>query len=152
MTLSIGLMSFSLLPQVLDIEQRAYRWPWTEGMFVDSLRSGHLCYVVRRDDTIVGHLIAYVAVGECHILNICIDPDAQGNGFGRMLLEYGLRAGIDLGAENAFLEVRVSNQAAIVLYERIGFQQVGLRKQYYPDGDGREDALVYLLELEKLQR
>jgi ribosomal-protein-alanine N-acetyltransferase len=68
------------------------------------------------------------------------------------LLEYGLRAGIDLGAENAFLEVRVSNQAAIVLYERIGFQQVGLRKQYYPDGDGREDALVYLLELEKLQR
>lgn len=145
--MQIGLLNFSNLPQVMDIETRAYPWPWTEGMFADSLRSGHLCYLASEQQRALGYLIVYVAAGECHVLNICVDPVEQGKGLGRTLLNHGLRAAVDLGAEVAFLEVRVSNAPAIRLYEACGFDRVGLRKQYYPAGDSREDALVYRLEL-----
>ncbi|MEE2732292.1 MAG: ribosomal protein S18-alanine N-acetyltransferase [Pseudomonadota bacterium] len=143
----ISLLSFRHLPKVMDIEQRAYPWPWTEGMFVDSLRNGHLCYCIHDHDTLLGYIILFVAAGESHVLNVCVDPDQQGRGIGRRLLEHGLAAAMDLGAEAAFLEVRVSNDAAIRLYERNGFLLVGRRKQYYPAGDTREDALVYRRDL-----
>ena len=139
----IGPFSFRHLPHILDIEHRAYTWTWTEGMFVDSLRSGHLCFLGSDQGRAIGYIIVYVAVGECHVLNVCVDPNEQGKGYGRQLLDYALAAAVDLGAEDAFLEVRASNQAAIALYEKMGFTQVGLRKQYYPAGDAREDALVY---------
>lgn len=147
--MQIRLLSFRHLPQVMDIEQRAYPWPWTEGMFVDSLRNGHLCYCICEQETLLGYIIVFVAVGECHVLNVCVDPDQQGRGLGRRLLEHALAAAADMGAEQAFLEVRVSNDLAIKLYESNGFLQVGRRKNYYPAGDGiREDALVYRRDID----
>ena len=146
--MQINLLSFRHLPQVMDIEQRAYPWPWTEGMFVDSLRNGHLCYCISERESLLGYIVVFVAVGECHVLNVCIDPDHQGRGRGRRLLDHALAAAVDMGAEQAFLEVRVSNDPAIKLYESNGFQLVGRRKNYYPAGDDvREDALVYRREL-----
>ena len=139
----ICVTSFRHLPQVMEIEQRAYPWPWTEGMFVDSLRNGHLCYCISERDAVVGYIIVFVAVGECHVLNVCVDPEQQGRGIGRRLLNHALSAACDLGAEDAFLEVRLSNDPAIKLYESSGFEAVGRRKDYYPAGDQREDALVY---------
>ena len=141
-------MSYSHLAEVLEIEQLAYPWPWTEGMFVDSLRNGHLCHVVTDGGDVVAYAILYVAVGECHILNICVHPQRQNQGLGFKLLDYALRASVALGAEQAILEVRPSNLPAIALYRRFGFQQVGLRKGYYPAGSEREDALVFTLSLE----
>ncbi|WP_198043275.1 ribosomal protein S18-alanine N-acetyltransferase [Ketobacter nezhaii] len=141
------LMSFSHLPLVMEIEQQAYPWPWTEGMFVDSLRNGHLCYVALEEGVLVGYAILYVAVGECHILNICVSPRRQNQGLGQKLLEYVLAASVDHGAEKALLEVRPSNVAAVALYQRAGFEQVGVRKDYYPAGSEREDALVFTLPL-----
>lgn len=146
------LMTEALLPTVLEIEQRAYPWPWTEGMFRDSLNSGYLCHVLAGTGQLLGYTVIYVAVGECHILNICVEPDQQGKGFGRMLLRHALECAIDHGADQAFLEVRPSNGAAIRLYESMGFVQVGRRKDYYPAGDQREDALVYQLDLGGLAR
>jgi len=150
--MQIGLLSFSHLPQVMDIETEAYPWPWTEGMFADSIRSGHLCYLASEGDRALGYIVAYVAAGECHILNVCVDPTEQGNGLGRKLLRYALGVALDLGANEAFLEVRVSNDPAIGLYEATGFEVVGVRPRYYPADDGREDALVYRLELSTLTR
>lgn len=158
--MQIGLLSYRHLPQVMDIETRAYPWPWTEGMFADSLRSGHLCYLaserepgLQQDlERALGYIIVLVAVGECHVLNVCVDPQQQGNGYGRRLLNHALNAAVDLGAEAAYLEVRASNETAIKLYESAGFERVGLRKQYYPAGDVREDALVYRLALPHPQR
>lgn len=146
------LMSEALLPDVMEIEQRAYQWPWTEGMFRDSLNSGYLCHVLADAGQLLGYTVIYVAVGECHILNICVDPERHGRGLGRMLLRHALECAIDHGAAQSFLEVRPSNIAAICLYESMGFVQVGRRKDYYPAGDQREDALVYQLDLEGLVR
>lgn len=146
------LMTEALLPAVMDIEARAYPWPWTEGMFRDSLNSGYLCHVLADAGQLLGYTVIYVAVGECHILNICVEPDKHGLGLGRMLLRHALECAVDLGAEQSFLEVRPTNTAAIRLYESMGYVQVGRRKDYYPAGDAREDALVYLLDLQGLRR
>ncbi|MFZ5605410.1 MAG: ribosomal protein S18-alanine N-acetyltransferase [Pseudomonadota bacterium] len=146
------LMTEGLLPAVMDIEERAYRWPWTEGMFRDSLNSGYLCHVLADSGQLLGYTVIYVAVGESHILNICVEPDKQGLGIGRMLLRHALECAVDHGAEQAFLEVRPSNLPAIGLYESMGFVQVGLRKEYYPAGDAREDALVYQADLAGFSR
>jgi ribosomal-protein-alanine N-acetyltransferase len=146
------LMTEALLPAVMDIEERAYPWPWTEGMFRDSLNSGYLCHVLADAGQLLGYTVIYVAVGECHILNICVEPDKHGLGLGRMLLRHALECAVDLGAEQSFLEVRPSNVSAIRLYESMGYVQVGRRKDYYPAGDAREDALVYLLDLQGLRR
>lgn len=146
------LMTEALLPAVMDIEERAYPWPWTEGMFRDSLNSGYLCHVLADAGQLLGYTVIYVAVGECHILNICVEPDKQGLGLGRMLLRRALECAVDLGAEQSFLEVRPSNVSAIRLYESMGYVQVGRRRDYYPAGDTREDALVYQLDLQGLQR
>jgi ribosomal-protein-alanine N-acetyltransferase len=146
------LMTEALLPAVMDIEARAYPWPWTEGMFRDSLNSGYLCHVLADAGQLLGYTVIYVAVGECHILNICVEPDKHGLGLGRMLLRHALECAVDLGAEQSFLEVRPSNVSAIRLYESMGYVQVGRRKDYYPAGDAREDALVYLLDLQGLRR
>ncbi|MEZ5510638.1 MAG: ribosomal protein S18-alanine N-acetyltransferase [Gammaproteobacteria bacterium] len=145
-------MTEALLPAVMDIEARAYPWPWTEGMFRDSLNSGYLCHVLADAGQLLGYTVIYVAVGECHILNICVEPDKHGLGLGRMLLRHALECAVDLGAEQSFLEVRPSNVSAIRLYESMGYVQVGRRKDYYPAGDAREDALVYLLDLQGLRR
>ena len=146
------LMSEALLPAVMDVEQRAYPWPWTLGMFRDCLNGGYLCHVLADAGQLLGYTVIYVAVGECHILNICVEPDCQGRGLGRMLLRHALECATDHDAEQAFLEVRPSNATAIRLYESMGFVQVGLRKEYYPAGDKREDALVYQLDLTSLLR
>ena len=90
--MTLGLLGFRHLPQVLEIEQRAYPWPWSEGMFVDSLRNGHLCYHLSEQDRILGYIVVLVTAGECHILNICVDPNHQGKGCGRRLLEHALAA------------------------------------------------------------
>lgn len=138
-------MSFRDLPAVMEIELRAYPSPWTEGMFSDSLNNGHLCFIMLDgQDIICGYTVLYVAVGECHILNICVDPDRQGQGAGGELLQHVLGQAAILGAEQAILEVRPSNLPAIALYQGQGFQQIGRRKDYYPaPGSHREDALVF---------
>ena len=146
------LMTESLLPAVMDIEARAYPWPWTEGMFRDSLSSGYLCHVLVDAGQLLGYTVIYVAVGECHILNICVEPQKHGLGLGRSLLRHALECAIDHGAEQAFFEVRPTNHGAMRLYQSMGFVQVGRRKDYYPAGDTREDALVYQLDLQGLAR
>lgn len=140
-------MSTAHLSDVMDIEIRAYPFPWTEAMFADSMRSGYLCHVLADAGQLLGYTVTYVAVGELHILNICIEPAKQGLGLGRMLLRHALEIGADLGADQAFLEVRPSNDAAINLYESMGFITVGVRPDYYPADTGREDALVYQMDM-----
>ena len=135
------------LPQIMEIEQQAYPFPWTEGMFLDSLRQQHLCWVAvdesNHNNPLLGYLVAYIAVGECHILNVCVSPQKQQQGIGRQLMTHILTHAQNESVEAVFLEVRPSNRTAIALYEKLGFEQVGCRKNYYPAGDQREDALLY---------
>ena len=132
---------------VVAIEQRAYPFPWTAGIFRDCLRAGHHCWVLEAGAEIIGYGVLSAAAGEAHILNVCIDPDRQGAGLGRRLLRRLLDLARWHQAEQVFLEVRPSNPKAIALYRSEGFNEIGTRPNYYPAAKGREDAIVMAMEL-----
>lgn len=136
------------LPATLEVEQSAYEFPWTLAIFRDCLRVGYDCYVLEGAEGLLGHGIMSVAAGECHLLNICIHPLYQRRGLGQALVEFLLARARAKGARVALLEVRVSNVAAYRLYTKLGFNQAGIRKGYYPARRGREDALILARELE----
>ena len=131
------------LEQVMDIEELCYSHPWTEGIFSDCLRVGYCCWVMELDGDIIGYGVMSIAAGEAHILNICILPDFQGRGLGRKILARLLSLAKDHNVDTVFLEVRITNRVAQVLYESEGFNEIGQRNGYYPAENGREDALVF---------
>lgn len=135
------------LPAVMAIEQRAYAFPWTQGVFRDCLLAHHPSWVLIEHDRIIGYAVLSVAADEAHVLNLCTAPEAQGRGHGRRLLRALLQLARGRGAQRVFLEVRPSNAPAIALYHDEGFNEIGRRPRYYPAKDGREDALVMALEL-----
>jgi ribosomal-protein-alanine N-acetyltransferase len=135
------------LPAVMEVEGAAYPHPWSEGIFRDCLRVGYCCWVVLADRRVVGHGVMSVAVGECHILNLCVHPDWQGRRLGRTLLRRLLAIARRHNADTAFLEVRGSNQAALRLYRSEGFGEIGVRRGYYPHPRGREDAVIMARDL-----
>lgn len=141
-------MDHADLVSVLEIEGRNYEFPWSQGVFEDCFQTMTYTNWVCEDgnDTIVGYAIISMVVGEAHIMNISVNPAFQGQGVGRKILNHL----IDYArprAEQIFLEVRPSNPSAIHLYQSSGFKQIGLRKGYYPAKEGREDALVFVLDL-----
>lgn len=138
------------LSQVMGIENSAYDFPWTEGIFRDCLRAGYSGWVaVNSIGEVQGYALLSMAVGEAHLLNLCVSPAMQRRGIARLMLEHLLRIVRAARCTVVLLEVRRSNRAAIALYERYGFQRIGLRKKYYPaQDDGREDAFVYAYDIE----
>lgn len=140
-------MSYADLPAVLALEQSAYAFPWSEGVFRDCLRVGYMCRVLEMRGELIGYALMSMGAGEAHVLNICVRADWREQGWGRrlvlMLIEHATHAGV----ADMFLEVRPSNSSAIHLYETLGFQRVGVRKGYYQASPGREDAWVYKLTL-----
>ena len=135
------------LAEVLVVERAAYAFPWAEGIFQDCLRVGYSCWVGEIGAAIVSHGIMSVAVGECHIFNLCVHPDWQRRGLGRQMLRHLLALALKRQAETAFLEVRASKTSARVLYCSEGFSEIGVRRNYYPAQRGREDAMLLAREL-----
>lgn len=135
------------LDAVVAIEQRAYAFPWTRGIFRDCLRAGYPAWLVEEAGAIAGYGVLSVAADEAHILNVCTAPEAQGRGHGRRLLRALVQLARAHGAQRLFLEVRPSNPQAIALYHAEGFNEIGRRPRYYPAKDGREDAIVMAMEL-----
>jgi len=141
------LMTAHDLPEIMEIENRSYEFPWTEGIFHDCLRFGYSSWVTEIDRDIVGYAVMSLAVQECHILNICVDPKLQGQGIGRGLLLEILDIAQARQADTAFLEVRPTNVQALSLYFSEGFNEIGTRRDYYPAQFGREDAVILAKEL-----
>ena len=135
------------LPELMQVEDRIYEFPWSAGNFRDSIRAGYGCWVYRSEGAFVGYCVFMVAAGEAHLLNISIAEAYQRKGYGARLLREILTAARGQGAALIFLEVRPSNEAGLRLYERFGFRRVGLRRGYYTANSGREDALVLALDL-----
>lgn len=136
-------MQASHLQQVMAIELRAYPFPWTEGIFKDCLRSGYSAWVLNdASGNVRGYAVMTMAVGEAHVLNLCVDPDVQQQGLGRMLLGHLMTLARAANCTAVLLEVRRSNKAALRLYHSMEFESVGIRKGYYPAHGGREDACV----------
>ena len=90
----------------------------------------------------MGYAVMSVAAGEANILNLCIHPNIQGQGLGRKLMEQLLMLARQQQADTVFLELRASNRAASSLYDAVGFNEMGVRQNYYPAKKGREDAIL----------
>jgi len=133
--------------RIYAIEQAAYPFPWTRGVFVDCLRVGYACFGLQFGKELAGYTIFSWAAGEAHLLNLCVHPDWQHRGYGSLLLEYAINHVARLESEAILLEVRESNPRALELYKNRGFAVIGRRPSYYQAGDQREDAIVMRLEL-----
>lgn len=137
MTIHIRPMTVNDLETVIDIDQRAFSLPWPPRAFGEELRRDtSLCLVATNSaDTVVGFLVAWIIVDEIHIATIASDPDHQRQGIARQLLHTALTDASQRGLLSALLEVRETNTAAIALYRRFGFTEVGRRPHYYRDTD-----------------
>ena len=135
------------VPEMMQMERQAYAFPWTENVLKDCLQGAYLCRGLMLEGVLCAYAILSVAVGECHILNVCVSPNVQGKGIASDFLRKLLDEAVEWDAEIAFLEVRNSNVAALALYSKLGFSEIGRRKGYYRNGDSREDALVLSLPL-----
>ncbi|MFO1372228.1 MAG: ribosomal protein S18-alanine N-acetyltransferase [Candidatus Competibacteraceae bacterium] len=141
-------MLYADLREVVAIEQRAYDFAWTEGIFRDCIRAGYHCRVLETPHGFIqSYSVMSAAVGEAHILNLCVRPELQGRGLSQRMLEHLLDLARSLNVQTMFLEVRTSNHRAVQLYTAAGFCEIGLRIGYYPALRGREDALVMAKEL-----
>ena len=141
-------MTPQTLERVLAVEKQAYAHPWVLVNFTDALASGYQAQLLMAGDTLLGYFVAMKGVDEVHLLNITVAPDCQRQGWAHVMLDALALWARGQGAEWLWLEVRVGNLRALHVYESQGFQRVGQRKNYYPDGLGeREHALVMSLRL-----
>lgn len=135
------------LDEVIAIEEAVYPFPWTRGIFNDCLLVGYSCWVYQYEDQVIGYVVMSIAAGEAHILTFVVHPDFQGKGFAKQILQHVITVSKERSAGTIYLEVRPSNQRAIGIYHKAGFNEIGIRKDYYPAEDGREDAMVMALTL-----
>jgi ribosomal-protein-alanine N-acetyltransferase len=143
-------LAVSDLDAIMAIEVRAYGFPWTEGIFRDCIRVGYCCWCYEVKGVIHGYGVMSVAAGESHILNLSVRPDSQRQGIGTKLMNHFLQLARRHNADTVMLEVRPSNTPAIGLYQKLGFNEIGIRRNYYPAEHGqREDALLLALSLLK---
>jgi ribosomal-protein-alanine N-acetyltransferase len=132
---------------VLAIERAVFATPWSRRAFLVEVDDTSISIprVARLDARVVGYAVTWRVVDELHIGNLAVAPSSQRLGIGRALLESLMSTARELRLAYATLEVRVSNAAAISLYETLGFRPVAMRRRYYPDNG--EDAMVMLCEI-----
>ncbi len=129
------------LSAIEEIEHSAYPTPWSRSMFAGELaKPSSICLGAFGGEQLVGYLIISRYVDAWHVMNVAVDPEHQGRGIARQLLERLFEHTADDQRRGYTLEVRVSNAVAIHLYEQVGFEARGIRRGYY--ADNREDALI----------
>lgn len=144
-TIELRRLGLGDLKEIEEIERRSYPTPWSRSMFAGELaKPSSICIGAFEGDVEDGKLCGYLVVSRYvdawHVMNIAVDPDQRGRGIATMLLERLFELTADDARRGYTLEVRVSNETAIGLYERLGFESRGIRRGYYTDN--REDALI----------
>jgi ribosomal-protein-alanine N-acetyltransferase len=132
---------------VLAIELVVQRFPWTRGNFIDALTNGYVCHVDEEGGEIRAYAILIQVLEEAELLNIGVAAGQQRKGLGRAMLTGMLNMAQEKNIRRVFLEVRSSNTAAIALYRSAGFSEIGVRRGYYQNANGSEDALTMACEL-----
>jgi ribosomal-protein-alanine N-acetyltransferase len=136
------------LEEVLRIETDIYPFPWTRINFADALHAGYSGWTLRTDGGVMtAYGLMMLVLDEAHLLNLSVARHAQRQGVGWRTLEWMAEVARGHSARTMLLEVRPSNAAAARLYRRYGFEQIGVRRGYYPSYDGREDAIVMRIPL-----
>jgi ribosomal-protein-alanine N-acetyltransferase len=121
--------------------------PWSESQFFDACTGGEdrdreRVMLSDSDLQVQGFVVFSLVLDEASIHNIAVHPALQGRGLGQLLLNTALAQSRAAGARRCLLELRASNDAACCLYQKLGFQLDGSRRNYYPTAVGREDALL----------
>lgn len=147
--LSIEPMRREDIDEVLAIERAVFSLPWSRNAFAVEVDDSSISIprVACLASRVVGYAVTWRVVDELHIGNLAVAPSSQRLGIGRAMLRSLMDTARDLRLAYATLEVRISNDAAISLYEGCGFRPVAMRRRYYPDNG--EDAMVMLREIAK---
>ena len=136
------------LEEVLAIEKSSFQTPWTRGMFLSELKANPYSYPVLArfpgQPEIIGYACFWILFEELHLMNLAVHPDHRRRGIGEGLVRWVLNMGQEKGSRIALLEVRISNDPAQRLYEKIGFKKIAVRPGYYRDP--KEDALLMILD------
>lgn len=136
------------LDDVVRAEKEIYPFPWTRGNFLDALAAGYSAWVLRNaDGSVAAYAVMMIALDEAHLLNLSVARREQRTGLGWRTLDWMADVARGYGGRTMLLEVRPSNEAAQRLYQRYGFERIGIRRGYYPTHGGREDALVMRIAL-----
>lgn len=136
------------LREVVAIEADLYPFPWTRGNFLDSVRAGYSVWVLRDASTaLIAYSVMTLMIDEAHLLNLSVARHSQRGGLGWRTLEWMAEVARGYGARTMLLEARPSNASAVRMYQRYGFEQIGVRRGYYPAHGGREDAWVMRVAL-----
>lgn len=142
-------MTLADVDAVCAIEQIVQPYPWSRGNFTDALSSGYRCMVDELAGQIVSYAVLMLVLDEAELLNIGVAAAHQRKGLGRTMLAAQLQWAHTQSMQRIFLEVRVSNLAAIGLYRVLGFTEIGMRRGYYQNAAGHEDAMAMACELNK---
>ena len=139
-------MTFADIPQAEEIEKQCFSLPWSDKSFQDSIiREDTLFLVCEEQGRITGYIGMYVSFDEGSITNVAVLPVHRKKGYGEALVCRAKEKAIEQQVERIFLEVRVSNTPAIALYQKMGFEELGIRKNFYDHP--REDAYIMSCEL-----
>ncbi len=149
MTLAYKDIAISDVEKLMPIENACHSHPWTVKTFSSCIGGRYFGEYALSDDNIIGFYIGDYVAGEATLMDICVDPAQQGNGFGKALMQQFLKQAKHQGATKIWLEVRAKNINAQMLYINCGFIETGRRTGYYPSavGFGYEDAIVMSLKL-----
>lgn len=130
------------IEHVSRLERRCYSLPWSSSAYVTEVGNPSAYYIVatHTDNTVIGYAGMWVVMDELHITTIAVDPSQRGRRIGERLLLDLTEEGIERGASRATLEVRERNTVARRLYEKYGFEDVAIRKNYYSDNG--ENAII----------
>ncbi len=139
-------MNESHVSAVAELEKLCFSAPWSERSIATELRSEWSLWLVEeRDGVVVAYVGSQSSPPEADVMNVAVSPDFRRQGIGESLMVALGEALVQKGIETLTLEVRASNEGAISLYTRLGYEQVGRRPNYYTDP--REDALIMRKEL-----
>jgi len=134
------------VPEVLSIEQVSFTTPWSGTLFMNEIyKPLSLPKVARAGGRIVGYICANQVLDEGHILNVTVHPGHRGQGMALEMIRHMVGLLEERSCTVIFLEVRISNEAALRMYERAGFRMLTVRKNYYTSPE--EDAVIMKLDL-----
>lgn len=137
-------MTGSDLSEVYEIEQKTFSDPWSKEDFQDSMKEENNKYLIAEvDGRIAGYCGYWGIAGEGYIYNVAVKQEYRRQRIGLFMLRYLIEQAKDRGITSLTLEVRKSNEAAICLYERLGFKSAGVRKDFYTKP--KEDAVIMWL-------
>ena len=144
--IEITTMTEAHVPQIAEMEKLCFSDPWSEKSIASELNNRLSLWLVALDgDTVAGYVGSQSVLDEADMMNIAVHPDYRRQGIGRDLVLALAEALQKKGIRGLMLEVRQSNAPAIALYEQLGFQQVGMRPNYYRNP--KENALILRKEL-----